>query len=141
MGRSIMAINAAIDDWRGSRRGHSSPSMIAPTFVPAPIKGSKQKKERKETFSSQPMHAYVSGSDCAIVPEGQVWMPPCGNTAAIASSSRPFIAIPDPRLFCGGRVAPPRLMRMSSRYGIGVSTITVPEHGAVTVPSRVAVLL
>ena len=35
-----------------------------------------KKPERK--FLSQPLHAYVSGEDCASVPRGSAWLPPCG---------------------------------------------------------------
>ncbi len=76
----------------GPMHAYSPPAV--PAFAPAPIKqepGGVKKRKEKETFSSQPTHAYVSGTDCAVVPDGEVWMPlcHCGNAGALGFGQGP----------------------------------------------------
>jgi hypothetical protein len=53
------------------------PASAAPSHVKQEP-GSRSRKGDKEKFSAQPQHVWVAGSDCATVPEGEVWHPPCG---------------------------------------------------------------
>jgi hypothetical protein len=39
---------------------------------------SKKEKAKDQSFLGQQQHGYVSGSDCATVPDGLAWSPPCG---------------------------------------------------------------
>ena len=75
----------------GSHSGGSAPAVGGPLLFShppaAPAYGAtiraepagqpRQGKAEKGKFLGQPQHAYVTGSDCAIVPEGEVWSPPC----------------------------------------------------------------
>ncbi len=51
--------------------------------------GSGRRQEQRTNFSCQPQHAYVTGRDCAAVPEGHVWKPPCGCANHMGPGPRP----------------------------------------------------
>jgi hypothetical protein len=67
--------------------------MYSPPAAPAAagvaIKSEPGGKTTGKGFAGQPMHAYVTGADCAVAPAGTPWMPPCGCANSIVSGPRP----------------------------------------------------
>ena len=66
-----------------SQQAAGSAALYSPSSAtaPQPVRTKSEpgpKKTEKERFSSQPQHVWVTGTDCASVPAGEVRQPPCG---------------------------------------------------------------
>ena len=71
------------------RSAPAAPAAAGVTIKPEPGSKGTGKGAGNGGFAGQPMHAYVTGVDCAVVPAGSNWMPPCGCGASIFTGPRP----------------------------------------------------